>query len=194
MKAPLHTLVARFVTLRADDVDTDQIIPARFLTTTQRTGLGAHLFADWRGASDFVLDRPEAAGAGILVTGRNFGCGSSREHAVWALADFGFRAIIAASFADIFRANALGNGLLPVQVDQDVVAALMAEGSGNLRIDLAEQIVMREERILARFPIDPFAKHCLMQGIDEMEYLLRLDPDIASYERAHAATALEPAR
>ena len=194
MKEPIRTISARFVALPVDDVDTDQIIPARFLTTTQRTGLGAHLFADWRHRAgggpnpEFALNRPDAAGAQILVVGRNFGCGSSREHAVWALSGFGFRAVISSGFADIFRANALGNGLLPVQLDADVVARLMAAGVGELRIDLAQQIVTQDGRTIATFPIDPFAKHCLMQGMDEMEYILSLDREIAAYERARDDT------
>jgi len=195
MREPIRTLTARYVALRADDVDTDQIIPARFLTTTSRTGLGAHLFADWRGrsgAEPFVLDRPEAEGTQILVAGRNFGCGSSREHAVWALAGAGFRAVVSSGFADIFRANALGNGLLPVQVEPAVSEELLAAGSGELRIDLAEQVVMRGDRVIARFPIDPFAKHCLMHGVDELGFLLGLDSQIAEYERRES-TATEEA-
>lgn len=199
MKTPMRVFVARYVALRADDVDTDQIIPARFLTTTERTGLGANLFADWRRRADgtpdpsFVLNRPEADGATILVAGRNFGCGSSREHAVWALAGAGFRAVISSSFADIFRANALGNGLLPVQVDQDVAQALLADGRGELRIDLAEQVVIREQRVLARFPIDPFAKHCLMHGVDELQFLLNMDPEITRFESRAARVVEETA-
>ncbi|HMC57037.1 MAG TPA: 3-isopropylmalate dehydratase small subunit [Gemmatimonadaceae bacterium] len=190
MKQSIRSITARYVALPVDDVDTDQIIPARFLTTTQRTGLGANLFADWRRLPDneansgFVLDRPDAAGAQILVTGRNFGCGSSREHAVWALSGAGFRAVISSGFADIFRANALGNGLLPVQLDAGTVAGLIAAGAGELRIDLAEQLVTQDGRTIGTFPIDAFAKHCLMQGIDEMEYLLNLGAEIAVYEHA----------
>ena len=191
MKEPIRTLSARFVALAADDVDTDQIIPARFLTTTQRAGLGAHLFADWRTRADgqpnpeFALNRHEARDARILVAGRNFGCGSSREHAVWALTDAGFRAVVSASFADIFRANALGNGLLPVQVDPAVATTLLESGAGELRIDLAEQVLSRDGQVIARFPIDPFAKHCLMQGIDELEYLQNLEVEVMGYELAH---------
>jgi 3-isopropylmalate/(R)-2-methylmalate dehydratase small subunit len=188
MKDPINTITGSYVVLAADDVDTDQIIPARFLTTTERTGLGAHLFADWRnrpdGAprSDFVLNSPEAAHARILVTGRNFGCGSSREHAVWALTGAGFRAVISSSFADIFRANALGNGLLPVQVDASVLEALTASGSGELSVNLEEQVVTQNGRVIARFPVDTFAKHCLVRGIDELEYLLNLEVEIIAYE------------
>lgn len=193
MKERIHTLEARYVALPAADIDTDQIIPARFLTTTQRTGLGAHLFADHRRRTDarsgepFPLDRDDARDARILVTGRNFGCGSSREHAVWALTGAGFRAVISAGFADIFRANALGNGLLPVQVDPAVADDLIADRSGTLRVDLERQTLSRDGRTLARFPIDAFAKHCLMHGIDEMDFLLGLDSPILSYESRSAA-------
>ena len=200
MKQPLRTLVSRSVALRVDDVDTDQIIPARFLTTTERTGLGAHLFHDWRyrAGSDepnpeFILNRPEAQGAGILVAGRNFGCGSSREHAVWALAGAGFRAVISQSFADIFRANALGNGLLPVQVDAKIAAELLESPPDELRIDVNEQLLSRAGRVLAHFPIDSFAKHCLMHGIDELEFLLGAAPQIAAYESRVGTNAAEAA-
>lgn len=194
MKEPITTFTSRFAVLDADDVDTDQIIPARFLTTTERTGLRASLFYDWRYRPDgtpiaaFALNRPDAAGARILVTGRNFGCGSSREHAVWALTDAGFRAVISESFADIFRGNALGNGLLPIQVDSAVHGELLGGASATLTVDLGVQTLAREGRILARFHIDPFAKLCLMRGMDELEYLLAADGDIASHERKGALT------
>lgn len=192
MKEPITTFTSRFAVLDADDVDTDQIIPARFLTTTDRTGLRACLFYDWRyrpdgtPIADFALNRPDAAGAGILVTGRNFGCGSSREHAVWALTDAGFRAVISESFADIFRANALGNGLLPIQVDSVVHGELRRRPSTTLSVDLGAQTLAREGRILAHFLIDSFAKLCLMRGMDELEYLLAADRDIAAHERKGA--------
>ena len=192
MKEPINTLSSRFVALDADDVDTDQIIPARFLTTTERTGLRACLFYDWRHRpdgtliADFALNRPDAASARILVTGRNFGCGSSREHAVWALTDAGFRAVISESFADIFRANALGNGLLPIQVDSAVHGELLRRPSSTLSVDLGAQTLAREGSILAHFRIEPFAKLCLMRGMDELEYLLSADGDIAAHERKAA--------
>ena len=188
MRAPIDTFTSRYVALHADDVDTDQIIPARFLTTTTRDGLGEHLFHDWRyGASGvanpaFALNAPDAAGARILVTGRNFGCGSSREHAVWALASAGFQAVIAESFADIFRANALGNGLLPIQVPPGVAAALLDTPPSALTVDLRTQTLAREGIALATFPIAAFAKHCLMNGIDELEFLLGVEADISEYE------------
>jgi 3-isopropylmalate/(R)-2-methylmalate dehydratase small subunit len=188
MREPFITVTSRYVALRASDVDTDQIIPARYLTTTQRTGLGEHLFHDWRydgqgkPKPDFVLNQPGAKGARILVAGRNFGCGSSREHAVWALMDAGFQAVISASFADIFRGNALGNGLLPVQVDAATADRLLAEPPSELTIDLESQTVTRGGKVLARFDIPAFAKHCLQRGIDEMEFLLGAEPQIAEYE------------
>jgi 3-isopropylmalate/(R)-2-methylmalate dehydratase small subunit len=188
MRAPITSFTSRYVALRADDVDTDQIIPARFLTTTTREGLGEHLFHDWRfdatGAKNpaFALHAPDAVGARILVAGRNFGCGSSREHAVWALASAGFQAVIAQSFADIFRANALGNGLLPIQVEPHVAAALLAGEPTALTVDVEAQTVARDGIELARFPLDPFAKHCLLKGIDELEFLLGAEADISKYE------------
>jgi 3-isopropylmalate/(R)-2-methylmalate dehydratase small subunit len=188
MKQPIGRFTSRYVALRADDVDTDQIIPARFLTTTERTGLGAHLFHDWRHLADgsanpaFVLNRPESHGARILVAGRNFGCGSSREHAVWALAGAGFQAVVSESFADIFRSNALGNGLLPIQVAPKVAGALLDAGGGELTVDLENETLARGGVVVARFPIAPFAKHCLMRGIDELEFLLAARDEISSYE------------
>jgi 3-isopropylmalate/(R)-2-methylmalate dehydratase small subunit len=199
---PFTTFSARAALLLLDDVDTDQIIPARFLTTTARTGLGAHLFADWRFDAagtprpQFALNRPESAGAGILVAGRNFGCGSSREHAPWALLDHGFKAVIATSFADIFRGNALKNGLLPVAIPdaehRTLVAQLQipprsAHRNDSVIIDLATQRVTLPGGESCVFPIDPFAKHCLLHGVDQLGYLLALDAEIAAYEGAHSA-------
>jgi 3-isopropylmalate/(R)-2-methylmalate dehydratase small subunit len=194
---PFTTLSARAALLLLDDVDTDQIIPARFLTTTARTGLGAHLFADWRFDAAgkprplFALNKPESAGARVLVAGRNFGCGSSREHAPWALVDHGFKAVIATSFADIFRGNALKNGLLPVAIrdaeHRALVAHLEREPAAIVAIDLATQSVTLPGGESCVFPIDPFAKHCLLHGVDQLGYLLALDAEIAAYEGAHAA-------
>ena len=195
MRESIGTLASSYVALRVDDVDTDQIIPARFLTTTERTGLGERLFNDWRylanGEPDpaFALNAPGARGATILVAGRNFGCGSSREHAVWALAGAGFRAVISESFGDIFRANALGNGLLPVQVPGAVARDLLDRAPTQLRIDLEQQTLVRDGHVLARFPIAPFAKHCLLHGIDELEFLLRNAGAIAGFEARQTATA-----
>jgi 3-isopropylmalate/(R)-2-methylmalate dehydratase small subunit len=180
------------VPLLASDIDTDQIIPARFLKGTTKDGLGKNLFADWRygpdGAPrpDFVLNRPEAQGAHILLAGDNIGCGSSREHAPWALTDWGFCAVISTSFADIFRTNALKNGLLPVTVDAGVhgllVAAQKADPTLLVTIDLASQTLALPEGVVATFPIDPFAKHCLLEGIDELGYLLSFRTEIEAYE------------
>lgn len=186
------TLTSPVVALPLDDVNTDQIIPARFLKVTARGDLGEHLFADWRRLPDgspdpdFVLNKPEAQGASILLAGRNFGCGSSREHAVWALRDWGFRAVIAMSFADIFHANALQNGLLPVQLDSLAHARLLAAGRAQVTIDLARQTVTMPDGTTAHFPIDAFAKHCLLAAIDPMDYLLSLDARISAYEAARA--------
>ncbi len=166
--------------LVVDDVDTDQIIPARFLKTTGRAGLGASLFADWRGA------RFDAAGdARILLAGNNFGCGSSREHAVWALTDFGFAAVIARSFADIFRANALKNGLVPVAVDADVHRYLVANPAGEVTVDVARATLVLPDGEEVAFPLDPFARRCLTEGIDELEYLRHHAIAIAVWEARH---------
>jgi 3-isopropylmalate/(R)-2-methylmalate dehydratase small subunit len=166
--------------LLVDDVDTDQIIPARFLKTIGRAGLGAQLFADWRGA------RFDAANEGrILLAGNNFGCGSSREHAVWALADFGFEAVIARSFADIFRANALKNGLVPVAVDEDVHRFLVAHPQIEVTVDVARATLVLADGEEVTFPLDPFSRQCLVDGIDELEYLRRHETAIAVWEARH---------
>jgi 3-isopropylmalate/(R)-2-methylmalate dehydratase small subunit len=181
------TLTARAVVLPADDVDTDQIIPARFLKGTSKTGLGDRLFADWRDRPDFPLLAPQAAGAQILVTGVNFGCGSSREHAPWALVDFGFRAIIARSFADIFKQNATKNGLLPVALPEEacqlIEAAVVADPAVQLTVDLANDRVVMPGGTSFSFSIDPFAKHCLATGVDELGYILSFADRIAAYEQ-----------
>ena len=173
----------------ADDVDTDQVIPARFLKGTARGGWGEHLFADRRFDADgrprpeFPLNRPAAKGARVLVAGRNFGCGSSREHAVWALQGFGFQAVVALSFADIFRGNALKNGLLPVAVDEKVHARLVAAPGTTVTVDLEAQKITLADGTEAGFPIDPFARYCLLNGIDELQFLLGQEEAIAGYER-----------
>ena len=163
--------------LVVDDVDTDQIIPARFLKTIGRAGLGANLFADWRGG------RFDAANdSRLLLAGVNFGCGSSREHAVWALTDFGFEAVIARSFADIFRSNALKNGLVPVAVDGDVHRFLVENPGVEVTIDVARAVLVLPDGEEVSFPLDPFARQCLTQGIDELEYLRRHETAIAVWE------------
>jgi 3-isopropylmalate/(R)-2-methylmalate dehydratase small subunit len=197
--AAFRSFESGFVTLPAENIDTDQIIPARFLTTTERTGLGRHAFNDWRYGADgapnpsFVLNTAEAAGARILVAGRNFGCGSSREHAVWALLGAGFDVVVSEQFADIFRGNALGNGLLPVQVSAEVIARLMRLASvgqsPRLSVDLETQRLLLPDGESASFPIAPFAKHRMLHGIDEMDFLLDAQGMISAYE-----AQLPPAR
>jgi 3-isopropylmalate/(R)-2-methylmalate dehydratase small subunit len=194
---PFSTLTSTVAVLPQENVDTDQIIPARFLKTTTRTGLGAHLFADWRNDAvgsprpDFVLNRPDAQGARILLAGRNFGCGSSREHAPWALLDFGFRAVVSTYFADIFRNNAVTNGLLPVVLDAESHAALVARCTEDrltrITIDLVQQTVTFPPGRQAQFPIDPFPKQCLLAGLDSLGFLLAETERIEKYERTHAA-------
>ena len=186
---PFSPLTSRTLVLPAHDIDTDQIIPARFLTTTTRTGLGRHLFADWRyderGAprADFVLNRPEAAGCRILVAGRNFGCGSSREHAPWALIDHGFRAVVSTGFADIFRNNALKNGLLPVIVDESTGAWLMSHPGALVTIDVEHTNLALPTGATVSFPLEAFARHCLLEGVDELGFLLARGAEIDAYER-----------
>lgn len=181
------TLTSTAVVLPADDVDTDQIIPARFLKGTSKTGLGAHLFADWRAQPNFPLLAPEATGAQILVTGTNFGCGSSREHAPWALVDFGFRAIVARSFADIFKENATKNGLLPIALPEDacvrIEGAVRGDPATRLAVDLAAQRVALPDGSAFEFAIDPFAKHCLANGLDELGYILAFADRITAHEQ-----------
>jgi 3-isopropylmalate/(R)-2-methylmalate dehydratase small subunit len=177
MKKKVGLIRSRCNPLLVDDVDTDQIIPARFLKTIGRAGLGAQLFADWRGARFDGADD-----ARILLAGVNFGCGSSREHAVWALSDFGFEAVIARSFADIFRANALKNGLVPVAVDEDVHRFLVAHPHIEVTVDVARGVLVLAGREEVPFPLDPFAKQCLVDGIDELEYLRRHETAIAVWE------------
>ena len=182
--------------LLIDNIDTDQIIPARFLKTTHKSGLGEQLFADWRYTADglprpdFVLNNPLFSSAQILLAGDNFGCGSSREHAPWALVDHGFRAVISTSFGDIFRNNSLKNGLLPVIVDTETNARfkqlLTGQPTFMLTIDLASQEITLPDGTKANFPIDRFSKNCLLKGIDELEYLLSFEAQIASFEAIHA--------
>ncbi len=191
--AQFTTLRSRAVLLPVNDVDTDQIIPARFLKVTDKAGLGQALFADWRYQADgsprpeFVLNQKRSQAAAILVAGDNFGCGSSREHAPWALTGFGFRAVIATSFADIFRSNALKNGLLPVvvspEVHEELLRRLEQEPQAELAIDLAAQSLTLPGGRTVSFPIDPFSRTCLLQGVDELGYLLRFESQVADFER-----------
>jgi 3-isopropylmalate/(R)-2-methylmalate dehydratase small subunit len=187
----ITTIRSRTIVLPATNIDTDQIIPARFLTTTTRLGLGQQLFSDWRYAPDgsprpdFVLNQPAAAGCQVLVAGRNFGCGSSREHAPWALLDYGIRAVVSTEIADIFRNNSLKNGLLPIVVDQTTSAWLLANPGTEVVVDLAAATVQLANGTRVGFPIDPFARYCLLNGIDELGFLLRQQSQIAAYEARH---------
>lgn len=183
MREKVRRIESRTVVLPTENIDTDQIIPARFLTTTTRHGLGEMLFADWRARPEFALNRPEAKGACVLVAGRNFGCGSSREHAVWALMDHGFRAVIATEIADIFKRNAIKNGLLPVVLDAESHARLAAAAGFSVVIDLLRQTVSLPGGGEARFTLEPFARYCLIEGVDELEFLLAQEPAIQEYER-----------
>ena len=192
--AHFTSLTSRIVPLPANDVDTDQIIPARFLKAISKDGMGDNLFADWRynadgtPKKDFVLNKSEYNGAQILLAGDNFGCGSSREHAPWALTGYGFRAVISTSFADIFRNNALKNGLLPIIVDAETHRDLfdLAEESprAEISIDLKTQTVTLPNGKKVSFPIDGFAKTCLLEGVDELGYLLNFEKQVAAYEAA----------
>jgi 3-isopropylmalate/(R)-2-methylmalate dehydratase small subunit len=185
---PIKRINSRTVVIASSDIDTDQIIPARFLTTTTREGLGKQLFADWRyqgdgsPQADFVLNRPEARGAEILVTGRNFGCGSSREHAPWALLDYGFRAVVSTEIADIFRGNSLMNGLLPIVVDEQTSQWLLHHPGALVDIDLESKRLTLPNGASAAFPIEPFARHCLLNGLDEFGYLRSKLNDIERFE------------
>lgn len=186
--AALTHVRSRTACLPDSNIDTDRIIPARFLTTTSREGLGRFAFNDWRYREDgspdpaFALNAPEAHGAQILVTGRNFGCGSSREHAPWALLDFGLRAVISAEIADIFRSNALKNGLLPLVLDAAVVDELLANPGIELDIDVAASSVTLPDGRSFTFPIDGFARTCLLEGVDQLGYLLKNGTSIQAFE------------
>ena len=190
--AQFTTLTSRMISLPVNDIDTDQIIPARFLKATDKNGMGDHLFADWRyqadgsPKADFILNKPEAAGCQILLAGDNFGCGSSREHAPWALTAYGFRAVISTSFADIFRNNSLKNGLIPVIVDPqthqmlfDILEELPAT---DFTIDLESQTLTFPQGSIT-FPIDPFNKTCLLNGVDELGYIMSFEKEIAAFEQ-----------
>jgi 3-isopropylmalate/(R)-2-methylmalate dehydratase small subunit len=181
-------LESKIVIVPIDNIDTDQIIPARYLKAISKDGLGEGLFVDWRKSPDgslnpdFPLNKPEAKGARILVAGDNFGCGSSREHAPWALVQNGFRAVVSTSFADIFKGNALKNGLLPVVVPADVHKQLLNSSDKTVTIDLAAQTLTLEGGQPVKFPIDAFAKRCLLDGVDELGYMLQQEAAIAAFE------------
>ncbi len=190
---PIKQLRSKTVVMPYDDIDTDQIIPARFLTTTSKEGLGKDLFCEWRynkdgsEKADFVLNKPEAQGAAILVGGNNFGCGSSREHAPWALLDFGIRAVVSTEIADIFRGNSLKNGLLPIIVDKETHAWLLEHPGAELTIDLESETLELPTGRKVAFPIDRFSRYCLMNGIDQLGFLLEQEDAIAEYEARNAA-------
>jgi 3-isopropylmalate/(R)-2-methylmalate dehydratase small subunit len=190
-------LTSRMVSIVVENIDTDQIIPARFLKTTSKAGLGDNLFADWRYHSDgspkpdFILNQPHAEGVEILLAGDNFGCGSSREHAPWALTDFGFRAIVSTSFADIFRNNALKNGLLPIVVDEQTHLQLQSlveeDVEMTVEVDVEAQTLTLPDGRAVGFLIDEFSKVCLVEGIDQLGYLLKQEPLVQAYEDSHPA-------
>ena len=189
---------SRVAPLPIDNIDTDQIIPARFLKTISKAGLGDQLFYDWRydaagnPKADFLLNRPEGRAAHVLLAGDNFGCGSSREHAPWALTQYGFRAVISTSFADIFRGNALKNSLLPIVVPAEahkaLFAALEADRGATVTVDLERQTLTLPDGSSVTFPIDEFAKHCMLEGIDELGYILQQEPAIAAFEAKRPLT------
>jgi 3-isopropylmalate/(R)-2-methylmalate dehydratase small subunit len=189
---PILRIHSKTVVIASSNIDTDQIIPARFLTTTTKNGLGRQLFADWRYLKDgspnpeFVLNRPEAHGAQVLVAGRNFGCGSSREHAPWALLDFGIRAVISTEIADIFRGNSLKNGLLPIVVDESTSQWLLDHPGAEVQVDLSAATLTLPTGVVRAFPIEAFARHCLLNGIDELGYLQGKLGDIERYEAARS--------
>jgi len=195
---PIRSFSSRLVALPVDDVDTDQIIPARFLKVTDKAGLGEALFADWRydahgqARPDFPLNRAEARGAQVLVAGRNFGCGSSREHAPWALLGYGFKAVISTDFADIFRNNSVGNGLLPIALAPEAharVLRLAEEDPGaTVTVSVEDSAVTLPDGSTESFPLNPFDRHCLLNGVDRMGFLLGLEADIAAYEQMHTGS------
>lgn len=192
---PFTTLTSKYAPLPYNDVDTDQIIPASYLKVTNKDGLAEGLFSRWRYQSDgtpdpdFALNKPEHQGAEILLAGDNFGCGSSREHAPWALMGYGFRAVISTSFADIFRNNALKNGLLPVAVDAETYKQLLSlvaeEPETAVSIDLAAQTVTLPDGRAVPFPIDAFSKNCMLQGVDQLGYLLQQSDRVAAFEKLY---------
>jgi 3-isopropylmalate/(R)-2-methylmalate dehydratase small subunit len=189
---PFTNFESRVVPLPVNNVDTDQIIPARFLKTTSKQGLDRQLFNDWRYDAqgnpkpDFILNQPRGQNAQVLLAGDNFGCGSSREHAPWALTQFGFRAVISTSFADIFKQNSLKNSLLPIVVPTDVhaelFAALDANEDATVKIDLVTQTLTTPAGRQVEFPVDGFSKHCLVEGVDELGYILGRELEIAAFE------------
>jgi len=192
------TFTSRLAPLAIDNIDTDQIIPARFLKTISKVGLGDQLFFDWRYDAagnpkpDFLLNKSEGRQAQILLAGDNFGCGSSREHAPWALTQYGFRAVISTSFADIFRGNSLKNSLLPIAIPAEahkkLFAAVEANPATTVTVDLAQQKLTLPDGTSVAFPVDAFAKECMLQGVDELGYILKQDATIAAFEAKRPLT------
>jgi 3-isopropylmalate/(R)-2-methylmalate dehydratase small subunit len=192
---PINKLAGKIAPLPMNDIDTDQIIPARFLKTTDKQGLGKQAFFDWRydaegnDRPDFVLNKPEYKAASVLIAGNNFGCGSSREHAPWALLGMGWKAVVSTEFADIFRNNALKNGLLPIIVDEETQQQLLSlaeeDPETQVSINLEEQTLELPDGRKVEFPIDGFSKECLLKGVDQLGYLLDLDESISAYEESH---------
>ncbi|MFQ5691514.1 MAG: 3-isopropylmalate dehydratase small subunit [Nitrospinota bacterium] len=195
---PFKRFTGKVMPLNRADVDTDQIVPKQFLKRIERTGFGRFLFFDWRYAPDgepkpdFIMNQPRYEGAGVLVAGRNFGCGSSREHAPWAIQDAGFRVIIAPSFADIFYNNCFKNGLLPVALDEEIVHRIVADCEAEpgycLSVDLERQTVATPGGETFHFEIDPYRKRCLLEGLDDIDLTLQHESKIAAYEAAHPAS------
>lgn len=189
---PLNQVVSRTAVLAFENIDTDRIIPARFLTTTERVGLGRHAFNDWRylkdgtNNPDFPLNQPAAQACRILVAGRNFGCGSSREHAPWALLDYGIEAVISSEIADIFRSNSLKNGLLTIVIDEADHRDLLASPGIELVVDIAEGTINKPDGSTIRFNLDRFARHCLLNGVDQLGFLLDAETEISAWETQRA--------
>ncbi|MEO8671446.1 MAG: 3-isopropylmalate dehydratase small subunit [Tahibacter sp.] len=192
---PITHIRSRSAVLAHENIDTDRIIPARFLTTTQRAGLGRYAFNDWRYRQDgsdnpdFELNQAASRGCEILVAGRNFGCGSSREHAPWALLDFGLRAVLSSEIADIFRNNALKNGLLAIVLSEAEHRYLLAHPGIELAIDIAAGSIELPDGGRFGFELDPFAKHCLLEGVDQLGFLLKLDAEISQFEQTRKVAA-----
>ena len=194
---PIKQFTGKVVALPINDIDTDQIIPARYLKVTDKAGLGQALFSDWRYEADgtpkpdFVLNQPQHQGASVLIGGHNFGCGSSREHAPWALMGAGFKAVVSTYFADIFRNNSLKNGLLPIIVDEETHRQLISlaeeDPETQVTVDLESQTLRLPDGRAVTFPIDGFSKHCLLNGVDQLGYLLSLESETAAYEAEHPA-------
>lgn len=192
---PINKISGKIAPLAMNDVDTDQIIPARFLKTTNKEGLGQQCFFDWRYTADgglredFILNQPEYQDASVLIAGNNFGCGSSREHAPWALQGMGWKAVVSTEFADIFRNNSLKNGLIPIIVDEETHRQLMSlaeeDPTTEVSINLEDQQLILPDGRKVEFPIDGFSKHCLLNGVDQLGYLMGLEDEIVDYEGSH---------